>query len=39
MSHYIRYAVKEYCDPSDVRQLQLLEAIGHFYRDNRNDLS
>lgn len=39
MSHYIRCAVKEYCDPSEVRQLQLIEALGRFYRNNREELT
>ena len=39
MSHYIRSAIKEYSDPSIGRQLQLIEALGRFYRDNRDDLS
>ena len=39
MSHYIRNAIKEFSDPSAVRQLQLIEALGHFYIDNLEDIS
>lgn len=39
MSHYIRSAVKEHSDPSTIQQFQLIEALGRFYRDNREDLS
>ena len=39
MSHYIRNAIKEFSDSSSVRQLQLIEALGHFYIDNLEDIS
>ena len=39
MSHYIRSAIKEFPDHSANRKLQLIKAIEHFYRNNRDNLS
>ena len=39
MSHFIRRAIKEYSDPVEVRQLQLIKTLGKLYRDNRDNLS
>ena len=39
VSHYIRSAVKEYSDINAKQKLQLMNALGEFYRKFRDELS